>query len=171
MDICDKVGTSAQNAKDCLRSIVKRLYSQDPHVVMQAITVSTSSLKRSDLLPLCQIYDHLLSTQLLDACASNCGKVFHLEIASRDFESDLRKLINHPQPKIVEKVKVLLKKWAEGDFKTDPQLNLIPSLYNKLKSEGHDFSSVSDTVSLHCTAIMLFHRLFHRRVRRYKCLL
>ncbi|XP_012226757.2 signal transducing adapter molecule 1 isoform X2 [Linepithema humile] len=120
MDICDKVGTSNQNAKDCLRSIVKRLYCQDPHVVMQAIT-------------------------LLDACASNCGKVFHLEIASREFESDLRKLINHPQPKIVDKIKALLKKWVEGDFKTDSQLNLIPSLYNKLKSEGHDFSSVSDT--------------------------
>lgn len=34
----------------------------------------------------------------------------------------------------------MLKKWAEGDFKNDPQLNLIPSLYNKLKQEGHDFS-------------------------------
>ncbi|XP_011151589.1 signal transducing adapter molecule 1 [Harpegnathos saltator] len=120
MDICDKVGTSTQKAKDCLRSIVKRLYSQDPHVVVQAIT-------------------------LLDACASNCGKTFHLEIASRDFENDLRKLIHHPQQKIVQKVKALLKKWAEGDFKTDPQLNLIPSLYNKLKSEGHDFSSVSES--------------------------
>lgn len=92
-------------------------------------------------------FNRLLSIQLLDACASNCGKVFHLEIASRDFESDLRKLINHPQPRIVEKIKVLLKKWVEGDFKTDPQLNLIPSLYNKLKNEGHDFSTVSDTVS------------------------
>ncbi|XP_011691407.1 PREDICTED: signal transducing adapter molecule 1 isoform X4 [Wasmannia auropunctata] len=120
MDICDKVGTSSLNAKDCLRSIVKRLYCHDPHVVMQAIT-------------------------LLDACASNCGKIFHLEIASRDFENDLRKLINHQQPKIVDKIKALLKKWVEGDFKTDPQLNLIPSLYNKLRSEGHDFSAVSDT--------------------------
>lgn len=120
MDICDKVGTSSQNAKDCLRSIVKRLYSQDPHIVMQAIT-------------------------LLDACASNCGKPFHLEIASRDFENDLRKLVNHIEPKIADKMKALLKKWAEGDFKSDRQLDLIPSLYNKLKSEGHDFSSISDT--------------------------
>lgn len=78
-----------------------------------------------------------------------------MEIASREFENDLRKLINHPQPKIVEKIKALLKKWVEGDFKTDPQLNLIPSLYNKLKSEGHDFSSVSDTVSLHFIAIII----------------
>ena len=36
-------------------------------------------------------------------------------------------------------MKQCLKKWAEGDFKADPQLNLIPSLYNKMKSEGHDF--------------------------------
>lgn len=83
----------------------------------------------------------------MDACSSNCGKTFHLEIASRDFENDLKKMINHCQPKIVEKIKILLKKWAEGDFKTDPQLNLIPSLYNKLRNEGLDFSSVSETVS------------------------
>ena len=50
------------------------------------------------------------------------------------------------QPKIAEKLKLLLKKWAEGDFKSDPQLSLIPSLYNKLRSEGVDFSSVSETV-------------------------
>ncbi|XP_024941112.1 signal transducing adapter molecule 1 isoform X2 [Cephus cinctus] len=117
MDICDKVGNSTQNAKDCLRSIVKRLNAQDPHIVIQAVT-------------------------LLDACSSNCGKTFHLEIASRDFEGELRKLINRSQPKISEKLRALLKKWAENDFKTDPQLNLIPSLYSKLKSEGVDFSSL-----------------------------
>ncbi|KOC65839.1 Signal transducing adapter molecule 1, partial [Habropoda laboriosa] len=120
MDICDKVGFSTQNAKDCLRSIVKRLCSPDPHIVMQALT-------------------------LLDACVSNCGKIFHLEIASREFENDLRKLINHSEPKIAERMRGLLKKWAEGDFKTDPQLNLIPSLFNKLKNEGYDFTSISDT--------------------------
>jgi signal transducing adaptor molecule len=37
-------------------------------------------------------------------------------------------------------LKLSLKKWAEGDFKSDPQLNLIPSLYKKMKQEGHDFS-------------------------------
>lgn len=51
------------------------------------------------------------------------------------------------QPKIVEKMKILLKKWAEGDFKNDPQLNLIPTLYNKLKNEGHDFSLISEMVN------------------------
>uniref|UniRef100_A0A1B6DGK9 Signal transducing adapter molecule 1 n=2 Tax=Clastoptera arizonana TaxID=38151 RepID=A0A1B6DGK9_9HEMI len=116
MEICDKVGSSSQHAKDCLRSIVKRLNHQDPHIVMQAIT-------------------------LLDACANNCGRNFQLEISSRDFETELRKLLQRSQPKVVEKLKQLLRKWAEGDFKSDPQLSLIPSLYSKLKQEGMDFST------------------------------
>ncbi|XP_051173255.1 signal transducing adapter molecule 1 isoform X1 [Leptopilina boulardi] len=120
MDICDKVGNSPTNAKDCLKSIVKRLNHEDPHVVLYAIT-------------------------LLDACSNNCGKVFHLEIASRDFESELKKLLSKLQPKICEKLKALLKKWAEGDFKTDPQLSLIPSFYNKLKGDGVEFPSILET--------------------------
>ena len=46
---------------------------------------------------------------------------------------------------VQEKLKAMLKKWAEGEFKGDPQLNLIPSLYNNLRREGADFSS-SDQV-------------------------
>lgn len=41
---------------------------------------------------------------------------------------------------LFQKLKQCLKKWAENDFKTDPQLNLIPSLYQHLRSKGYDFS-------------------------------
>lgn len=123
MEICDKVGASSVNSKDCFKSIIKRLYNQDPHVVLQAIT-------------------------LLDACVNNCGKNFLLEVASRNFEQEYRKLLvkNLPQ-KVSDKLKSLLKKWAENEFKSDPQLNLIPSLYAKLKQEGVDFSLVTDVNS------------------------
>lgn len=40
MDICDKIGTSSGNAKESLKIIIKRLNHPDPHVVVQAITVS-----------------------------------------------------------------------------------------------------------------------------------
>jgi len=124
MEICDKVGASSVNSKDCLKSIIKRLYNQDPHVVLQAIT-------------------------LLDACVNNCGKNFLLEVASRFFEQEFRKLLllkNLPH-KVNDRLKYLLKKWAENEFKNDPQLNLIPSLYSRLKQEGVDFSSISDSSS------------------------
>lgn len=120
MEICDKVGASSVNSKDCFKSIIKRLYNQDPHVVLQAIT-------------------------LLDACVNNCGKNFLLEVASRHFEQEFRKLLAKNLPhKVSDKLKLLLKKWAENEFKNDPQLNLIPSLYTKLKQEGVDFSLTSD---------------------------
>lgn len=45
MDICDKVGSSSLNAKDCLRAIVRRLGNPDPHIVVQAITVPTFRLR------------------------------------------------------------------------------------------------------------------------------
>ena len=38
--------------------------------------------------------------------------------------------------KIVEKLKSMLKRWAEGEFSKDAQYSLIPSLYSNLKKEG-----------------------------------
>jgi len=84
---------------------------------------------------------------------SNCGLPFHLEIASRDFEQEFRKLIHKSQERTVkDKLLLCLHKWAEFEFKTDPQLDLIPSLYSKLKSSGVDFPSDSPPkVSLETT--------------------
>lgn len=69
-----------------------------------------------------------------------------MEIASRDFETEYRKLLAKAQPPVVQKLKGLLKKWSEGEFKSDPQLNLIPSLLAKMKSEGVQFNEASETV-------------------------
>ncbi|KZS07148.1 Signal transducing adapter molecule 1 [Daphnia magna] len=122
LDVCDKVKAITTGPKDCLRAIIKRLYHQNPHVAKQAVI-------------------------LLDACVSNCNKPFHLELASRDSEQELYKLIkNKLHPQVASQLKQCLKKWAEGDFKTDSQLSLIPALYNRLKQEGSDFTGTSDPV-------------------------
>jgi len=121
MDFCDRVQATKDGPRDCLKSIIKRLNHQDPHVVIQAIT-------------------------LLDAVVNNCGKPFRLEIASREFENDYRKLLgNRSHQRVQEKLKSMLRRWAEGDFKGDPQLALIPSLYNQLQKEGIDFSNTSSS--------------------------
>ncbi|CAH1772968.1 unnamed protein product [Owenia fusiformis] len=120
MELCDKVGRNSNGPKDCLTSIIKRMNHRVPHVAMQSLTV-------------------------LDACVSNCGHQFHLEMASRDFISEVRVLLGgKAHPRVAEKLAQLVKKWAENEFKSDASLHLIPTLYNSLKKEGYDFST-SDT--------------------------
>lgn len=81
--------------------------------------------------------------QLLDACIKNCGRTFHLEIASREFETEFQRLLARAHVNVAQKMRISLKKWADNEFKTDQALNLIPSLYTKLKSDGLDFSDSS----------------------------
>lgn len=115
LDICDRAKQSSNAAKDCLKSIIKRLNDRVPHVAMQALT-------------------------LLSACVKNCGHIFHLEIASRDFINECKSLIGEKaHPKVALQLKLLIKAWSEGEFKSDSSLSLIPSFYSTLKTEGHSF--------------------------------
>lgn len=142
MDICDRVKENNSGPRDCLKSVARRLNSENPRVVLQTITVSfilthmqlssiitqfltampskfimkspPSNFKWNDIIQWKIVHKHTLVSmgitiylccrwialnmlvflwQLLDACINNCGRKFLLEVASRDFEQELRKHI------------------------------------------------------------------------------
>lgn len=107
--------------KECLRSIMRRVNHKDPHVAMQALTVrpikhllylrcSTRNLLSciwGFMIQVCCVFvcffwrssdsDEVfvpLFSQLLGACVSNCGKIFHLEVCSREFASEVSNVLN-----------------------------------------------------------------------------
>lgn len=118
LECCDLINSQQTKQLENLRYIIKRMHHQIPNVSIQAII-------------------------LLDACVSNCGKKFHLEVASREFITEARKFLENGHPKVVLKFKLMLKKWAENEFKSDPELSFIPSFYSQLKKEGYDFTDPS----------------------------
>lgn len=118
LECCDYINAQQTRPLEYLRSIMKRMNHPHPNVSIQAII-------------------------LLDACVGNCKKRFHLEIASREFLTEARKLLEKGHPKVVNGLKLMIRKWAENEFKTDPELNFIPAFYSQLKKEGYDFTDPS----------------------------
>lgn len=121
LEIVDQIEQQPNGAKDALKAIMKRVKYRDPHVAMLALT-------------------------LLDACVTNGKKKFHLEVSSRYLEDEVKSILtNHSNYnyEVVEKLCTLIQKWSENEFRSDPQLTLIPSLFNYIRTTRPSFAAAS----------------------------
>ncbi|XP_028395528.1 TOM1-like protein 2 [Dendronephthya gigantea] len=117
IEICDIINETDEGPKDAIKAIRKRLSSpRDFKVVMFTLTV-------------------------LETCVKNCNRRFHICVATQDFLHELTKLL---QPKynapvmIQDKILALIQTWADA-FKGKPELDAVPHVYNKLKTQGIQF--------------------------------
>lgn len=119
MEICDLINESSDGARDAMKAIRKRLTQnagKNYTVIMYTLTV-------------------------LETCTKNCGKAFHVLVATKEFIQELVKLIgpkNDPPPIVQEKVLSLIQVWADA-FRSQPDLNGVVQVYHELKNKGIEF--------------------------------
>ena len=80
--------------QQAMSSVMLRVNHSDPSIQLHALTVSfslhTALLVHNVLC--CSICCHV-TLQLLEACVSNCGKDFQLELTKPSFQTDIKAIL------------------------------------------------------------------------------
>lgn len=85
-----------------------------------------------------------MTLTVLETCVKNCGKNFHVLVASKEFIQELVKLIGpkyDPPTAVQEKVLSLIQIWAET-FAGHPELKGVVEVFQELKNKGIEFPAV-----------------------------
>jgi hypothetical protein len=120
MKICDHVGSHEESAKEAMKIIRKRLQ-------INPLTNGWRSIG--------------YTLTLLEALTKNCGKIFHLQIAHKDFLKELKGVIgpkNNPPVVIQARVLGMIQTWALA-FRQDPDLKTVEHFYQECKQQGLEF--------------------------------
>jgi len=116
MEICDVINASEEGPKEATKAIRKKFATKHASTITYALA-------------------------LLETCVKNCGKRFHLQIATKEFLQDLVKVINPKNnPSMATQLKVLslIQTWAHA-FSKYPELKEINKTYQELKTKGVEF--------------------------------
>ncbi|KAH8666299.1 hypothetical protein BX600DRAFT_461424 [Xylariales sp. PMI_506] len=112
IEVCDKVTTDPNGAKEAAQGMIKRLAHRNANV---------------------QLY----TLELGNALSQNCGKNMHRELASRAFTDALLKLANDRNTHQQVKAKILerMKEWSDM-FSQDTDLGIMYDAYFRLKQNN-----------------------------------
>ncbi|UJR37336.1 hypothetical protein I4U23_030044 [Adineta vaga] len=117
MKICDHVAVHEESAKEAMKVIRKRLQFNPTSNGWRTIG---------------------LTLTLLEALTKNCGKVFHIQLAQKDFLKELRDILapkNNPPTAVQDKILGMIQTWALA-FRDDPDLKNVEQFYQECKQQG-----------------------------------
>ncbi|KAJ2797407.1 ESCRT-0 subunit protein hse1 [Coemansia guatemalensis] len=117
MEVCDRVGTDSEKARQCFEVINERMLHRNPNVVLYTMT-------------------------LVHSMVENCGQSVKQEVASRAFTTTLTRVLNDKavHEKVKSRILGSIQQWA-FDFRQDPTLSLMEETYTKLRAQRFHFPS------------------------------
>ncbi|KAJ2373399.1 ESCRT-0 subunit protein hse1, partial [Coemansia sp. RSA 2603] len=117
IEVCDRVGTDNEKARQCFEVINERMLHRNANVVLYTLT-------------------------LVDSLLENCGQNVKQEVASRAFTTTLTRVLNDKSvhEKVKSRILGSVQKWA-FDFRQDPTLSLMEETYTKLRAQRFVFPS------------------------------
>ncbi|KAG9511046.1 FACT complex subunit SSRP1, partial [Fragariocoptes setiger] len=119
LEICDIINETEDGARDAARAFRRRLQTE----ASRNFTVTHRTLT------------------VLETCVNNCHRRFHSLVLTKEFISDIVKIIgpkNHPPTDLQDRVLTLIERWAVA-FENQPDLNGVVQVYQELKSKGITF--------------------------------
>eukprot|EP00045_Choanoeca_perplexa_P007756 m.71270 g.71270 ORF g.71270 m.71270 type:complete len:522 (+) comp14203_c0_seq1:130-1695(+) len=116
LEICDMVNETQSGSKDAAKCLKKKLTPK-----------SSSPVQLKSLI-------------VLETCAKNCGKRFHLQVTTKDFVNTLVKLLNQRDLATVvrDKLLTIIQSWGES-FRSDPAMTAIVQTYQELRLKRVEF--------------------------------
>jgi hypothetical protein len=120
MKICDHIVLHEESAKEAMKVIRKRLQTNPASNGWRTIG---------------------LTLTLLEALTKNCGRIFHLQLAQKDFLKELGGVIapkNNPPPAILDQVLGMIQTWTLA-FRNDPDLKNVEQYYQECIQQGFQF--------------------------------
>ncbi|KAJ2079215.1 ESCRT-0 subunit protein hse1 [Coemansia sp. RSA 988] len=117
MEVCDRVGTDSEKARQCFEVINERMLHRNPNVELYTMT-------------------------LVHSMVENCGQSVKQEVASRAFTTTLTRVLNDKavHEKVKSRILGSIQQWA-FDFRQDPTLSLMEETYTKLRAQRFHFPS------------------------------
>ncbi|XP_054716882.1 hepatocyte growth factor-regulated tyrosine kinase substrate-like [Uloborus diversus] len=120
LQICDSIRQGDVQPKYAVSCIKKKLYAQNPHVVLYTL-------------------------QVLESVMKNCGSPIHAEVASRPFMEELKDLVKSTtNDNVRSRILELIQIWAHA-FRNEPKYRAVQDIFNMLKMDGYKLQVLKES--------------------------